>query len=57
LRISPDDAALHYQLGSVLARQRQPDEATWHYNEALRLKPDYPEARRQLQLLSVPPKQ
>ena len=35
-------------LGVTLARQGHHPEAVAHYREALRLKPDYPEALRQL---------
>jgi tetratricopeptide (TPR) repeat protein len=37
-----------------LALQGKRDEAMAHLKEALRLKPDYPEAQRQLESLSGP---
>jgi tetratricopeptide (TPR) repeat protein len=44
----------HFNIGVVLARQGKRDEAISHVREALRLKPDYAEARKQLELWSSP---
>ena len=40
LRLSPDYAEAHGNLGVVLAQKGHRDEAIVHYTEALRLKPD-----------------
>ncbi len=42
-------------LGMALARLGQRDEAIKSLTEALRLRPDYPEARRALEALEEPP--
>ncbi|HWZ94722.1 MAG TPA: tetratricopeptide repeat protein [Opitutaceae bacterium] len=49
LRIKPDDAGLHYNLGLALSTfpTRLP-EAALHFQAALRLKPDYAEAHNRL---------
>jgi tetratricopeptide (TPR) repeat protein len=44
----------HYNMALGLALQGKRDEAMAHLKEALRLKPDYPEAQRQLESLSGP---
>ena len=49
LRINPDDADAHYNLGDALRNLGKYDEAAARYSEALRLKPDYLEARRSLE--------
>jgi protein O-mannosyl-transferase len=41
---NPDSWLAHDNLGVVLARRGQLDEAVGHYREAIRLNPDYPEA-------------
>lgn len=38
----PDDAATHYQLAVLLARQDRPEETLSHFEEALRLNPNAP---------------
>ena len=38
--------------GRALAAQGKSDEAIRHYNEALRLRPDYPQARQELQAIT-----
>jgi len=51
LRIRPDYAEVHYNLGAVLERLGRMPEAMKHYEEALRLKPGYPEAEKRLATL------
>jgi tetratricopeptide (TPR) repeat protein len=51
LRLDPDLAEAHYQLGLALAEQEKPDEAIRHYREALRLKPDWVPALSHLGIL------
>ena len=46
-------AEAHYNMALGLALQGKRDEALAHLKEALRLKPDYSEAKRQLESLSV----
>ena len=48
LRLNPDYAEAHYNLGTALGRKGQTDEAIRQYQEALRLKPDYAEAHNNL---------
>ena len=48
LRIRPDFAEAHYNLGVALERVGRPQEAIGHYEQALRIKPDYAEARNSL---------
>ena len=48
LRLKPDYAEAHYDLGIVLAKTGQTPEAIAQYEAALRLKPDYAEAHYNL---------
>ena len=48
LRLKPDYAEAHNNLGIALARKGQIDEAISQFQEALRLKPDYAEAHYNL---------
>jgi Flp pilus assembly protein TadD len=48
VRLSPDDAGLHYQLGFLLLADGRAEEAAVHLGEAVRLKPDDAEAHRSL---------
>lgn len=48
LAVSPLDAALHSNLGTVLDRLERYDEAVLHYEKALALRPDFVEARYNL---------
>ena len=47
LRLDPNHAEAHNNLGVVLKEQGQPAAAVAHYQEALRLKPDYLQAAQQ----------
>jgi hypothetical protein len=49
LRLDPHDAIAHYNLGNALGNQKKFKEAQTHYEAAIRIKPDFPEARRNLQ--------
>jgi Flp pilus assembly protein TadD len=48
LRLNPDYAEAHCNLGAALGTQGRLDEAVTHLQEALRLRPDYPDAQRNL---------
>ena len=48
LKIKPDYAEAHNNLGNALAGRGQVDEAIAHYQKALELKPDYAEAHNNL---------
>jgi tetratricopeptide (TPR) repeat protein len=48
LRLRPDFAKAHNNLGWLLARQGDTDAAAAHYREALRINPDYVEAHNNL---------
>jgi len=52
--LKTDNPEAHFNLGIALARQGRRQEAATHYAEALRLKPDYAEAKRQLETISTP---
>ena len=49
LRLKPDYAEAHGNLGATLCQEGRLDEAINHLQEAIRLKPDYAEARNNLQ--------
>jgi 4-amino-4-deoxy-L-arabinose transferase-like glycosyltransferase len=44
LRLNPDDADAHCILAEILSDQNKAVEAIQHYREALRIRPDFPEA-------------
>ena len=48
LRLNPGDAELHNDLGDLLAKQGQVDEAIQHFTESLRLNAKHPEAHYNL---------
>ena len=48
LRIKPDYAIAHHNLGLVLVQQGKIEEAARHFETALKLNPSYQEARRAL---------
>jgi hypothetical protein len=51
IRLKPDDANAHYNLGIALNSQGKTEEAMTAYRAAIRLKPDYPEAHCNLGFL------
>jgi tetratricopeptide (TPR) repeat protein len=48
VRLKPDDASAHYNLGNSLKAQSKWDEAIAQFREAIRIKPDYPLAHHNL---------
>jgi tetratricopeptide (TPR) repeat protein len=51
LRLKPDDADAHFFLAEILSNQNRAVEAVQHYREALRIRPDFPEALDKLALM------
>ncbi len=51
--LRPNDAEAHYNLAEALLQLGRRDEATAHLTEALRIKPGYSEAKRELEMLGV----
>ncbi len=51
LRLKPGDADTHYIMARILGEQNKTVEAIQHYREALRIRPDFPEAINDLALL------
>jgi Tfp pilus assembly protein PilF len=51
LRINPEDAEVHNNLGVTLYAEGRYQEAMHHYSEAVRIKPGYADARRNLTTL------
>jgi thioredoxin-like negative regulator of GroEL len=51
LRLNADNPEAQFNLALALLHQNKREEAVAHLTEALRLKPDYPEARTQLNSL------
>jgi Flp pilus assembly protein TadD len=52
VRIKPDDAEAHNNLGIALASRERTADAVVHFHEALRIRPDFAEARHNLMLAS-----
>jgi tetratricopeptide (TPR) repeat protein len=53
LRLAPDFAEAHYNLGNALAQVGRVQEAIQHYEQALRIKPDFAVARNALARLEA----
>ena len=51
LAICPDDDVAHYELGRALADAGRSDEAAKSFESALRINPDFADARRRLEAL------
>jgi tetratricopeptide (TPR) repeat protein len=51
LTICPDDDVAHYELGRALADAGRPADAEREYETALKINPDFADARRQLEAL------
>jgi Flp pilus assembly protein TadD len=51
LLLAPDKAGIHFDLARVLERQGRLDEALYQLGEAVRIDPNFPEARRQFSRL------
>jgi tetratricopeptide (TPR) repeat protein len=51
LEICPDDDVAHYELGRALAGSGQPAEAERAFEAALKINPDFTDARRQLEAI------
>jgi len=54
LRIKPDFADAHYNLGNALEKAGPVPEAIQHYKQALRIKPDFTQAQNALARLQAP---
>ena len=54
LRLKPNFAQAHYNLGVALADQGHLTEARWHFSEVLRLDPSHAKARRFLRDMGNP---
>jgi cytochrome c-type biogenesis protein CcmH/NrfG len=52
VRLQPQSATAHFNLGRALAEQGKSQEAALEFNETLRLRPDYAPARQALQALT-----
>ena len=52
-KLMPRDPTLQFDLGVFLSQHGKPDEAAVHFANALKEKPDFIEARQQLDLLSA----
>jgi len=55
LGLCPDDDVAHYELGKVLARQGRSAEAKKEFEAALKINPDFIDARRELDDLKRSP--
>jgi hypothetical protein len=53
IQLSPHNPVMQYDLGTYLLQHGKPDEAAVHFKAALADRPDFPEARQQLDLLST----
>ena len=55
LTICPDDDVAHYELGRALADAGRPADAEREYETALKINPDFGDARRQLEAIRSNP--
>lgn len=51
LKICPDDDVAHYELGKILRDMRRMEEARAEFEAAVRINPDFVDAKRQLKTL------
>ncbi|MBI3001548.1 MAG: tetratricopeptide repeat protein [Deltaproteobacteria bacterium] len=51
LKVCPDDDVAHYELGKVLQELRRTEEAKAEFEAAVKINPDFNDARRQLEAL------
>ncbi|MBI4526680.1 MAG: tetratricopeptide repeat protein [Deltaproteobacteria bacterium] len=51
LKLCPDDDVAHYELGKILARAGKAQEAEQEFEAAIRINPNFTDARRQLETL------
>lgn len=51
LRICPDDDVAHYELGKILQKLGRTEEARAEFEAAVKINPDFNDARRQLETL------
>jgi Flp pilus assembly protein TadD len=55
VKASPNDPLAHANLGIALAKSGRREEAVAHLNQALQLRPNFPEAEAELRALTAPP--
>jgi len=53
LHLDPGQPTIHNNLGACLAGKRRWDDSIAHYREALRLRPGYAEAARNLRVAEI----
>jgi tetratricopeptide (TPR) repeat protein len=53
VQLAPHDAVMQFDFGMFLAQHGRPNDAAAHFNAALAARPDFPEARQQLELLKT----
>jgi len=53
LKLDPNSATAHNNLGSVLERAGRKDEARRHYERAVQLEPGHPDAMKNLARLGI----
>jgi tetratricopeptide (TPR) repeat protein len=55
VQLAPLNPVMQFDFGVFLAQHGKPDEAAEHFQAALTIKPEFPEARQQLELLKTNP--
>jgi Tfp pilus assembly protein PilF len=55
LRLDPDQYMAHNSLGELLMKQERASEAKSHFEQALRIDPDYTPAKRNLAAMGLDP--